>query len=81
MVLANEDHPSHKRPKNLSEDVVRDFLPWKALPDGKAESDSRIEVTTGSRTTSDNSKSNANCIGPTDLEKRTEGSLSAVQEE
>lgn len=37
MVLPHQHKACHKTSENLREDVVRDLLPWKALPECKAE--------------------------------------------
>lgn len=49
-----------------------DLSPWEALPDGEANGDGRIEVTTGSRTTGDNGKCDTKREAPADLENAAE---------
>ena len=78
MILANQQQPRDERPENLSEDVMRDLLPRKTLPDSKAERDSGIKVPTRCRTTCDNRKGNTNSVRQTDLENGAERGLSSI---
>lgn len=52
---------------------MRYFFPREALPDGEANCDGRIEVTTRRRGTGDDSKSDTDCKAPANLKDTAEG--------
>ena len=70
-VASHEYHACHECSKDLGEDIVRNFLQRKALPNGEADSDSRIEMPTADWGTGDDGKGDADSEGPTNLEQRT----------
>ena len=70
-VASHEYQACHECSKNLGEDVMRDLPPGEALPDGEADSDSRIEMPTTDWCTGDDGKGDANSEGPTNLEEGT----------
>ena len=68
-IHAHQQHTRHKRPKDLTDDIMRDFLPWETLPDGKTEGDGRVEMPTGGGRAGNDGKGDADGEGPTDLEE------------
>ena len=81
MILAHKKQTSAKSTENLCNDVVWHLLPRKARPDCKAQSHSRVEVTTGGGSAYYNSECDADGIGPSDLEQRAKSRLNVIDEE
>ena len=43
-IHTNHEHASNEGAKDLREDVVRNFLPWEALPDSETNRDGGVEM-------------------------------------
>ena len=71
-VHAHKQHSSHECSKNLREYVMGNLPPGEALPDGEANCNGWIKVSTGSRGTGDDSKSNTDSEPPADLKDAAE---------
>ena len=71
-IAAHEQETGDESTEDLREDVVRDFLPGEALPDGEADRDGGVEVASGDWCTGDDSEGDADCKCPADLEERAE---------
>lgn len=71
-VAGHQKQSGHESSENLREDVIRDLLPGKALPDGETDSDGRIEMPTTDRRTGYDGKRDTKSKGPTDLEQGSE---------
>lgn len=72
-VHAHKQQSSHECSKNLREYVIRNLSPGEALPDSETNRNGWIEVSTGSRGTGDDSKSNTDSETPADLKDAAEG--------
>jgi hypothetical protein len=81
MILRHKNQSGHKRTKDLCKYIVRNLLPWEALPDGKTDCDGRMEVAARYRAEDDDGEDDTDGIGPADLEERTEGRIGVVNEE
>ena len=72
-VASHENEAGHEGAENLREDVVWDFAPGKALPDGEAQGYGGVEVATGYLSAGDDGECDAYRESPADLELSKSG--------
>lgn len=80
MILAHENHTGHECSKDLCKDIVRDLLPWEALPVRQTDGDGGMEVTTRCWTANDDGEGDTDSVCPTNLEDRTKLGIGTVEE-
>ncbi|KAL9107398.1 MAG: hypothetical protein Q9227_007682 [Pyrenula ochraceoflavens] len=72
-VGAHEDHAGHEGAEDLGEDVVGDFAPGEALPEGETDGDGWVEVTARDGGAGDDGKGDTDSEGHTDGEDVAKG--------